>query len=159
MNDIHFKDVLNLQMDITGRWPLGEIRLFVLPRGVNKFFKTLTKLASSSQFSLTKSKNNWRNNWPNTWKLSVRGKKIARLTSGFVFLLANPEFYSHLASWRVVIRTPALGEIRLYYHWRQPRPPDPFSLISFQLLAPLVVGILFCRPTPSPARWSVILSF
>jgi hypothetical protein len=26
--------------------------------------------------------------------------------SGFVFLLANPEFYSHLASWRVVIRTP-----------------------------------------------------
>jgi predicted RNA polymerase sigma factor len=26
----------------------------------------------------------------------------------FVFLLANPEFYSHLASWRVVIRTPAI---------------------------------------------------
>jgi hypothetical protein len=34
------------------------------------------------------------------------GKKIARLASGFVFLLAIPEFYSHLASWRVVIRTP-----------------------------------------------------
>jgi hypothetical protein len=35
------------------------------------------------------------NNWP-----------IARLASGLAFLLANPEFYSHLASWRVVIRTP-----------------------------------------------------
>jgi hypothetical protein len=29
----------------------------------------------------------------------VRGEKsLARLASGFVFLLANPEFYSHLAS-------------------------------------------------------------
>jgi hypothetical protein len=27
--------------------------------------------------------------------------------SGFAFLLAEPEFYSHLANWRVVIRTPA----------------------------------------------------
>jgi hypothetical protein len=42
----------------------------------------------------------------------VRGKKNARQTghqSGFVFLLVNPEFYSHLASWRVVIRTPDVG--------------------------------------------------
>jgi hypothetical protein len=37
----------------------------------------------------------------------VSGKKIARLASGFVFLLANPEFHLHLPSWRVVIRTPA----------------------------------------------------
>jgi hypothetical protein len=29
-----------------------------------------------------------------------------RLASGFVFLLTNPEFYLHLTSWRVVIRTP-----------------------------------------------------
>jgi hypothetical protein len=37
----------------------------------------------------------------------VGGKKIlARLASGFVFLLANSKFYSHLASWLVVIRTP-----------------------------------------------------
>jgi hypothetical protein len=37
----------------------------------------------------------------------VRGEKtLARLASGFVFLLANSEFYSHLANWRVVIRTP-----------------------------------------------------
>jgi hypothetical protein len=36
----------------------------------------------------------------------VRGKiTFARLASGFVFLLANPEFYSYLASWRVVIHT------------------------------------------------------
>jgi hypothetical protein len=35
------------------------------------------------------------------------GKKtLARLASGFIFLLANPEFYSHLASLRVVIRIP-----------------------------------------------------
>jgi hypothetical protein len=37
------------------------------------------------------------------------GKTLARLASGFVFLLANPEF-SHLASWRVVIRTPLVRQ-------------------------------------------------
>jgi hypothetical protein len=38
--------------------------------------------------------------------VSERGKqKLARLARGFVFLLANPEVYSDLASWRVVIRT------------------------------------------------------
>jgi hypothetical protein len=37
-----------------------------------------------------------------------QGEKIlARLASGFVLLLAKSEFYSHLVSWRVVIRTPA----------------------------------------------------
>jgi hypothetical protein len=37
----------------------------------------------------------------------VRGEKtLARLANGFAFLLAKPEFYSHLASWRVVIGTP-----------------------------------------------------
>jgi hypothetical protein len=33
-------------------------------------------------------------------------KQLARLADGCVFLLTNPKFYSHLASWRVVIRTP-----------------------------------------------------
>jgi hypothetical protein len=43
----------------------------------------------------------------NIKRVSERGeKKLARLASGFVFLLANPEFYSPLASWRVVNRTP-----------------------------------------------------
>jgi hypothetical protein len=39
---------------------------------------------------------------------SVKGlkKKLIRLASGFLFLLAKPEFYSHLASWQVVIPTP-----------------------------------------------------
>jgi hypothetical protein len=32
--------------------------------------------------------------------------------SGFLLLLANPEFYSHLASWRVVIRTPDIEDGR-----------------------------------------------
>jgi hypothetical protein len=64
---------------------------------------TLAKLAST--FSLAKSENNW----PNIQTLSVRGKtNFARLASEFVFLLANPEFYSHLASWQVVIRTPGV---------------------------------------------------
>jgi hypothetical protein len=31
---------------------------------------------------------------------------LPRLASGFVFLLTKPEFYSHLASWRVLIHTP-----------------------------------------------------
>jgi hypothetical protein len=39
-------------------------------------------------------------------------KNLARLAIGFVFLLANPEFYSHLASWRVVIRTPGVDALR-----------------------------------------------
>jgi hypothetical protein len=34
-------------------------------------------------------------------------KFLARLANGFVFLLAKSEFYLHLASWRVFIRTPA----------------------------------------------------
>jgi hypothetical protein len=59
-----------------------------MSRGVNKFFKTLAKVASISEFSLAKSENNW----PNIYKLSVRGKKSARLASGFVILLTNPEF-------------------------------------------------------------------
>jgi hypothetical protein len=41
-----------------------------------------------------------------TERVSEMGKKqLARLASGFVLLLDNPEFYSHLASWRVVIYT------------------------------------------------------
>jgi hypothetical protein len=43
----------------------------------------------------------------NIGRVSERGKKLARLASGFVFLLAKHKVYSHLASWRVVIRTPA----------------------------------------------------
>jgi hypothetical protein len=63
---------------------------------VDKFFKTLAKLASSSVFSLAKSENNW----PKLYKGSVSGEKknLARLVCGFTVLLANPEFYSHLAS-------------------------------------------------------------
>jgi hypothetical protein len=57
-------------------------------RGVDKFFN----LASRPVLSLAKTENNW----PNIKKGSVRGKKtLARLASWFVFILANPEFYSH----------------------------------------------------------------
>jgi hypothetical protein len=43
----------------------------------------------------------------NIERVSEREKKtLARLLSGFEFLLAKPDFYSHLASWRVVILTP-----------------------------------------------------
>jgi hypothetical protein len=65
---------------------------------VDKFFKTNLKIFTRQVRKIL----------ANKWKLSVRGKKdLARLANGFAFLLANPEFYSHLASWRVVIRTPA----------------------------------------------------
>jgi hypothetical protein len=71
-------------------------------RGVDKFLKTLAKLASNSVFLLAKSDSNWAQNIE-----SVRAERNrARLASGFVFLFANPEFYSHLVSWRVDIRTP-----------------------------------------------------
>jgi hypothetical protein len=63
------------------------------------FFTTLAKLVSCSVFSLAKSE---------TVQLAknmkrIRGsekKKQQKQTrqSGFVFLLVNPEFYSHLAS-------------------------------------------------------------
>jgi hypothetical protein len=38
--------------------------------------------------------------------VSERGKTLARLANWFAVLLANPEIYSHLASWQMVIRTP-----------------------------------------------------
>jgi hypothetical protein len=63
-------------------------------------------LASSSEFSLTKVEKKMAKNIE-----SVSGgkKTLARLASGFVFLLAHSKFYSHLASWRVVIGTPCLS--------------------------------------------------
>jgi hypothetical protein len=69
---------------------------------VDTFSKTLAKLASRPVFSLAKTENNW----PNIKKGSVRGEKMARLARGFVILLTNLEFYSHLASWQVVIPNP-----------------------------------------------------
>jgi hypothetical protein len=73
-------------------------------RGVDKVFKTLAKLASRLKcFHSPKTENNWPKNIE---RVSEKGKTLARLASGFVFLLANHEFYSHLARWRVVIPTP-----------------------------------------------------
>jgi hypothetical protein len=68
-------------------------------RGVDKFFKTLAKLASSSAFSFAKLK-----------KKTTTDQ--CQTGSGFVFLLANPEFHVHLANWRVVIRTPGMCVFR-----------------------------------------------
>jgi hypothetical protein len=59
-------------------------------RSVDKFLKTLAKLASRQVFSFAKLENNWQKYSKSWW------------------LLANPEFYSHFANWRVVISTPAL---------------------------------------------------
>jgi hypothetical protein len=67
---------------------------------VDKFFKTLAKLASTLVFSLPKSENNWPKN------IETVDSKRETNSIGFVFLLANPKFYSYLASWRVVIRIP-----------------------------------------------------
>jgi hypothetical protein len=59
-----------------------------ITRGVDKFFKTLAKLASSSVVLLAKSESNWPKIWERWGK-----KKLVRLVSGSVFLLANPKFY------------------------------------------------------------------
>jgi hypothetical protein len=45
----------------------------------------------------------------------VGGKNLARLATELVFLFANPEFYSHLVSWRVLIRTPVILNINLLH--------------------------------------------
>jgi hypothetical protein len=49
--------------------------------------------------------------------VSEREKTLARLASGFAYLLANPKFYLHLASWRVVIRTPGQAGREVRGHW------------------------------------------
>jgi hypothetical protein len=60
---------------------------------VDKFSKTFAKLASSSEFSLAKSENNW----PQiVQRVSEMEKNLATLANGIIF--ANPEFNSHLAS-------------------------------------------------------------
>jgi hypothetical protein len=42
----------------------------------------------------------------------VRGEKnTCQACQWFVYLLVNTEFYSHLASWQVVIRTPAINYV------------------------------------------------
>jgi hypothetical protein len=51
-------------------------------RGVDKFFKTLAKLASNSVFLLVKSENNW----PKTQKGSVRGKNNPRQHGEWVYI-------------------------------------------------------------------------
>jgi hypothetical protein len=40
-------------------------------------------------------------------RISERENTLANLASGYLIFLAKSEFRSHLASWRVVIRTPA----------------------------------------------------
>jgi hypothetical protein len=71
-------------------------------RGVDKFFK---------EYSLAKSGNNWPKNIERVSE--SRKKNLTRLLIGFVFLLANPELYSHLASWQVVL-APLAYEYYLY---------------------------------------------
>jgi hypothetical protein len=90
---------------------------------VDKFFKTLSKLASSSVFLLGKSENNW----PKI-KGKGEGKNLARLASEFVFLLANPEFYSRLVSWRVVIRTPVILILSVTLHDALIQPQDNMNM-------------------------------
>jgi hypothetical protein len=69
-----------------------KIQLTLTTKVVDNCFKTLASRQVRKQLAKE--------------RVSERGKKLARLASGLVFLLANPEFYSHLASCRVVIRTP-----------------------------------------------------
>jgi hypothetical protein len=57
---------------------------------VDKFFKTLAFSIFTRQVRKQLAQK--------IERVSERGKNLARLASEFVFLLANPEFYSHLAS-------------------------------------------------------------
>jgi hypothetical protein len=92
---------------------LWEHRIRSRVKIVHKFFKSLAKLASSLVWRVVKnvhSSSQKRKQLAQNIKTVSEGEKtLARLVSGFVFLHANPEFYSHLASGRVVIRTPATG--------------------------------------------------
>jgi hypothetical protein len=54
-------------------------------RGVHKFFKTLAKLASSLEYLLAKSDNNW----PNISKGSVRGGKKTQQASEWVCIFTR----------------------------------------------------------------------
>jgi hypothetical protein len=68
--------------------------------------------------------------------MSVRRKNtLARLASGFLFLLAKPEFYSHLASWRVVIRTHTNDSAVECYSSVTSKIPCFIDLVSFHLLS------------------------
>jgi hypothetical protein len=67
--------------------------ILITSMGVDKFFKTLARLASSSQFSVRKQLAQ------NIERFSEKEKILTRLASGFLLLLAKPEFYSDLASW------------------------------------------------------------
>jgi hypothetical protein len=67
----------------------------LLRRGVDKFFQTLARLASSWEFSLTKLEITQ----DQKEEELVRGKiTLVRLASGFSFLLADAEFHSQLVS-------------------------------------------------------------
>jgi hypothetical protein len=54
-------------------------------------------------------------------------KQLVRLTSGFVFSLANPKFYSHLASWRMVICTPVIRYKHSHKARRSAQGLDPWQ--------------------------------
>jgi hypothetical protein len=74
-------------------------------RSGDKFFKTLAKLVSSLDELGIFTRPIRKQLAKKIERVSEMGKKLARLASGFASSLANPEFYSHLASWRVVICT------------------------------------------------------
>jgi uncharacterized ion transporter superfamily protein YfcC len=64
-------------------------------QGCEYVYYYIAKVANSSVFSLAKSEKNQKYRKS---KREEEKKNLARLASGFVFLLANPEFYSQLAS-------------------------------------------------------------
>jgi hypothetical protein len=77
-------------------------------RGVDKVFKTLAKLASSSELLLAKSENNWPKN------IKMVSKREKHCSPGWRVGLY---FYSPILNstriWRVIIRTPVLEQIVL----------------------------------------------
>jgi hypothetical protein len=109
--------------------------MVVVGRGVDNFFsKHSPNWRVLKNFHSPSQKTTGPIYWICQWE---RKNPFARLASGFVFLLAKSELYSHLASWQVVIRIPVVGinfksmcmyKYILFFHLALPlhRLPLPF---------------------------------
>jgi hypothetical protein len=126
-----FQSPIKLPTCICMNWSImwSKLIIYIIYRGVNKIFKIFTRQVRKQ---LAK----------NIERVCKREKKLVRLASGFVFLLTNPEFYSHLASWRVVIRTPAtyMYLVRALQQFCKQMPAYCLLLCAFALLQYSIVN-------------------
>jgi hypothetical protein len=91
---------LSTKCHLARSWELNYSQLLYYISGVNKFFKTLASLTNFWRvFFPNFNSQRHETTGPKYRKGPWKGKKhLAMLANGFIFLLAKPEFYSHLAS-------------------------------------------------------------